>query len=377
MNRTQRTIRQLLSGFLCVVIIGSQGVLSVYAADTPSTGRLAPAATSNASQPTERAKARLSGVTCEAQKFCIYTQDALKTGIASMTIIPRFYHMAINCYVQAAFMGTKRYYDMSARAGVPFSHAESGLAGEWALASFCTEEVKDGDGTVINAHVIANTKLLYAEGAVPSVGGTASGGEAISDATSALGQFNPLLGLVDVAVQTQRLVNQNTVNTGTSALHILLEQYDARMKKNPEQTAASSTFDSPERFVSDILWKEYLSYTVFLRSIRRSTSEVERAQSWADSNRFQSSGAANWSSFLRDQIESINRADSAFDARVAEATRDVADVMYGEFVRSYAEHLQYLVLRDNLRKVSVHLDSIERAMTTLSIKLRDAFVTKN
>lgn len=356
------TIRSIIIASLCCILTFSSVILPpVKAAD-------------NTPQTTERGKPSLSGEDCTKEKFCIYTESKLQSGIASLSIIPRFYHMAIDCYLQAAIMGTKRYYDMTARDKKPFTQVETGFGGEWRLASFCTNEVKDTHGRVLNAHVIKNTKLLYA----PQITTTSTPQE------SAVQEDNPLNAFLEFmspggGERTKKLINQNTQSKGTSALHTLLEQYERRTKAALEnkKSTENSAVDSPERLVSDILWKEYLAYAKYMSGLQRDPSEVVRSQQWINTKVSPTAGNGTWSMFLRDQIESVGKADAGFDAHVARTTRHVADVMYEEFVRTYAEHLQYLMLEENLKEIGKHLDSMERALGTLSVKLRDAFVTGN
>lgn len=270
--------------------------------------------------------------TCSADNYCIYKDPTLQSSIGSLTAIPRFYHMAEQCYLQAAMLTTIRYYNASIKPGgdkKPFTPAETGVQDTWQLDSFCTKPLKSGD-TVINEHVMRNTAMLY----------------------------NP--------------------TSNSSALYNVLANYDKLMIEDPDAVLSSTNMRTPERVVSDVLWSEFFAYSNYLSGVSRTPDDYNRATAWAASpGTSRTSGTGVWTSLLTRQIEMLARLDASADLRVATATRYVADIMYGEFAREYPEHLQYILMRDNVKGISTNMDRIERALATLGLKLPDAYVTGN
>lgn len=285
----------------------------------------------------------LQGTSCEQKSpqgqaiysYCIYADPALRQNIASLTAVPRFYHMAQSCYLQAAMLGTMKYYNKAFRPAQDkakeLTAADTGVD-EWQLPTFCLPN-KDKHGQVIyndvvlNEHVVQNVLLLYHQ------------------------------------------------DDNSTSLYDSLEYYNERFAKDPTAALATTNMATPDQLVSDILWREYLSYNAYLGEIQRTPDDFQRAAVWA--NDAASNVPNDWTQFLRRQIDMATNLDNKVDVQLAKVTRAAADILYGEFLRTYPEHLQYLLMRQKVGDIATNMDRIERALASLSIKLPDAFVTGN
>ena len=273
----------------------------------------------------------LQGERCQTteSEYCIYEDASLKANIASLTVIPRFYHMAQSCYLQAAMLTTINYYN-NHNSDKKFTPGDTGVP-TWTLDSFCTKDVKDGD-RIINAHVKHNVELLYKDG------------------------------------------------SSSTMLETALANSQTSIQNNPDALLSSTNMGTPDRLVSDILWKEFFAYSDYLKTVQatRTPDDYQRGAAWAaDKTRSQIAGDGQITSFLRGQIELLARIDGTVDKQIASTTRYVADILYTEFLRTYPEHLQYMIMQDHLRDIRQNVDRLQRAFETLGVKLPDAYIIGN
>lgn len=268
--------------------------------------------------------APLQGIACESQQYCVYGDPRLQTSIGSMTAVPRFYHMAQQCYLQASMKAVIQYYQKD-----PFgAFAQSGVEQDWQMDRFCTGNVLEGE-RVINQHVQDNVRLLYQEG-------------------------------------------------GASLLLSALERYDSLALTDPDALLDSVGVQTPEQFVADVFWREYLSYAQYLGRVDRTPDDFQRGKAWAnDAVATNAGGSRMWSQFLRRQVELLAELDDHVDVQIAAATRSVSEIIFTEFLRSYKEHLEYLAMQSSLEEIRAQMDRLERAFVTLGATLPDAFITGN
>lgn len=253
---------------------------------------------------------------------CLYEIRSFRTGVASFTVVPRFYHMAQNCYLQAAMLTTIDHYQRT------LQPAQPGVPTEWELDDFCTKPMPDGV-PFNNAHVRDNVRQLYTKG------------------------------------------------SASSTLARLMTTYETAPAQGAD-FGKSVSQGTPEQFLSAIMRSELTAYRGYVRSLTRTPADFQEGKIWGlgvPGEEGRPSGLL--SAQLAKLVPILESLDGEADILMAEVARATAEVVFSEFVRAYPEHLQWVAMAGHVRTVAGELDRLERALSALGIKLPDAFIQGN
>ncbi|PIV89988.1 hypothetical protein COW46_03780 [Candidatus Gracilibacteria bacterium CG17_big_fil_post_rev_8_21_14_2_50_48_13] len=289
--------------FLCsILVLGTLGVFSFAHAEGSA----------------EAAKCSI-----DSTGTCIYQTASLSRGLATLTVVPRFYHMAQNCYLQAAFLTTMQYYNAKLKP------EQTGVPETWELDAFCTKPLPEGV-PFNNSHVRDNVRKLYTPG------------------------------------------------TSASVLAQRLKDFDTAPEKAGENWGNSVGQKTPELLLANIMRAELTSYRNYLLSYSRTPADYLQGKIWgvtAETEQGSAPGALTQQ--LATMVPILESLNNRADLQMAEVAQKTAMVVYSEFLRSYPEHIQLLAMAKHLRGLALQLDRMERALAALGIKLPDAFITGN
>ena len=249
--------------------------------------------------------------------YNVYTPSPTANAVAYSIIVPTYYHTAMNCYVDAAMITLKKYYDGEAVAAKKVEEKNVKKLGEnlpllctqpWRADATLAEIFGVAEGTVLNQRILDNMKSLY--------------------------------------------------DGPTREVELIRWTRQARDCVQNMQTSCKT----PEGELYRIFMDEYDAYSAFLRARTAFIGDEEvDVTFWQQAQK--NSGKSTEDQYV------VFPTKQEEEIVLALQTNQTALIVIQEFMQTYPIYYEFVAIEQSLRDTGIELGRIQRAMTQLLLKL--------